>query len=446
METRSALETPGSADPGTSREALQRVLVSRTFSTAPRLCSLLQYIVENSLSGKFENLTEQQIGIQIFNRSPGYNSAEDTIVRGTARHLRHRLEQYYADEGHTEHLRITVPKGGYVASFETVTVDTPHRSEPAPVVSLTQPAAIIQPAPGSQPATSWPVTARATVVFLTAVVVVLPLAVYSWSKRGLPVRASHEPQILWQALFTPDRKTLIVPGDASLDAYVAWEQKPVSLENYANQSYQQNVTVSRPPTGTDVPLSVRSVTPMADLRLVSELIRAPEHMGMPQLERNIEIRYARDVAVADTHDNNLILIGSETFNPWVTLYQPTMDFVVHWDYSTDLYSIENKAPKPGEQKLYSYERSQQAKPQNPVTHIALLDNSQGQGRVLIVEGTSMGTTYGAVNLLTHQQLWNPVISAATDSSGRLHNFEALLSGDFVHGGVSNTHIIALHIH
>ena len=446
MGTRSALETPSHADPEASREALQRVLVSRTFSKAPRLCSLLQYIVENSLNGKFDNLTEQQIGIQIFNRTPGYNSAEDTIVRGTARHLRQRLEQYYADEGHTEHLRITVPKGGYIASFETVTVDGPLHSEPESVASIEQPEPIFRPAPGAPSARSWPLTARAAVAFLATLVVVLPLVVYFWSKPGLPAKAGYEPQPLWQALFTPDRKTIIVPGDASLDAYVAWEQRPVSLENYASQSYQQNVTVSRPPTRTDVPLSVRSVTPMADLRLVSELVRAPEHMGMPQLERNIEIRYARDVAVADTHDNNLILIGSETFNPWVTLYQPTMDFVAHWDYSTDRYSIENKAPKPGEQKLYSYERGPQAKPQNPVTHIALLDNSQGQGRVLIVEGTSMGTTYGAVNFLTHDQLWKPVIKAATDSSGHLRNFEVLLSGGFVHGGVSNTHVLAMHVH
>lgn len=252
--------------------------------------------------------------------------------------------------------------------------------------------------------------------------------------------------MLWHALFTPERKTLIVPGDASLDAYIAWEQHPVSLENYANQTYQQNASVSRPPSGLDVPLSTRSVTPMADLRLISELVRVPEHMGSPQLERSMEIGYARDVAVADTHDNNLILIGSETFNPWVTLYQPTMDFVAHWSFSTNLYTIDNKAPRPGEQKLYSYDRRVKVQPQNPITHIAILDNSQGQGRVLIIEGTSMGTPTGAVNFLTHEQLWRPVIAAATDSSGRLHNFEALLSGDFVHGDVSNTHTIALHVH
>lgn len=438
----SALETPTPANE-VSREALQRILVSRTFSKAPRLCSLLQYIVENSLTGKLDNLTEQQIGIQVFNRSPGYNSGEDTIVRGTARHLRQRLEQYYTDEGEAERLRICVPKGGYVAHFEILELPTDQGLEPAanltPSVRVTQPAVEI-------PSARWPITARDLTFFFTALAVLLPFAVYLWLRPSPPIQANHGPQLLWLALFTPERKTIIVPGDASLDAYIAWEQRPVSLENYANQTYQQNVTVSRPPTGLDVPLSNRSVTPMADLRLVSEFVRVPEYIGMPQLELNMEIRYARDVAVADTHDNNLILLGSESFNPWVTLYQPIMDFVAHWNFATDLYSIENKAPKPGEQKTYTYDRRLQNQPQNPLTHIALLDNSQGQGRVLIIEGTSMGTTYGAVNFFTHEQLWGPVIKSATDSSGRLHNFEILLKGDFVHGGVSNTHIISLHVH
>ena len=125
----SALETPTPADE-VSRKALQRILVSRTFSKAPRLCSLLQYIVENSLTGKLDNLTEQQIGIQVFNRSPGYNSGEDTIVRGTARHLRQRLEQYYTDEGQAERLRICVPKGGYVAHFEILELPTDQGLQP----------------------------------------------------------------------------------------------------------------------------------------------------------------------------------------------------------------------------------------------------------------------------------------------------------------------------
>ena len=65
---------------------------------------------------------------------------------------------------------------------------------------------------------------------------------------------------------------------------------------------------------------------------------------------------------------------------------------------------------------------------------------------MIIEGTSMGSTYSAVNFLTNEQLWGPVMRAALDSSGYLRNFEVLLRGEFVRGGVGNTQVVALHIH
>jgi hypothetical protein len=163
------------------------------------------------------------------------------------------------------------------------------------------------------------------------------------------------------------------------------------------------------------------------------------------LKTGLRFRYARDVAVADTHDNNLILIGSESFNPWVTLYHPAMDFEAHWDYKTDVYTVVNRAQASGDSASYSYNR-RDGEVQKALTHIALVDNAQGQGRVLIVEGTSMGTTYGAVNFLTHETLWGPVMKRATDSSGHICGFDLLLSGNFVHGAVSNSQVLALHVH
>lgn len=58
----------------------------------------------------------------------------------------------------------------------------------------------------------------------------------------------------------------------------------------------------------------------------------------------------------------------------------------------------------------------------------------------------MGATYGAVNFFTNEQLWQPVIRAATDTDGKLQNFEVLLSSEFVRGGASNTQIVAFHRH
>ena len=428
-----------------SRQQLLRVLASRTFAKSPRLSEMLDFIGHHTLEGRTDELTEQQIGIHVFHRTPGYNSGEDTIVRGTARHLRQRLDLYYQDEGQLDPVRITIPKGGYVASFEPwpVASATPLPEAEPVRIGYAQPP-LHQPVPtAGVEASPWP-RAAVLIVALLAVVSVSLLVVLLHQQRPEHLTG---PQPLWNALFTPGRKTLIVPGDASLDAYVAWEQQDVSLQDYSNQHYQQHITVSQPPSNKDVPLSVRSVTPMADLRLVAELVRVPQHMGLPQAEGWTDIRYARDVVVADTHDNNLILIGSRTFNPWITLYQPTLDFEVQWDHKADVYSVINRAPGPGEQSRYEYNRSlSPGQPLDPLTHIALMDNTQGHGRVLLIEGTSMGSTYAALAFLTNEHLWQPVLARATDRTGRLHNFEVLLSSEFVRGGVSNPTLIAFHDH
>jgi hypothetical protein len=423
------------------RKELDRLLTSHTFAKSPRLSSLLEFIVKHSLDGRPDELTEQQIGIQVFGRAPGYNSSDDTIVRGTARSLRQRLEIYYSAEGSHDPVRIEIPRGAYVAVFHEVVWQAPAPASAAmPLQPIAPPDTIRHT--GRNRTVFWLVLG---LVMLTFALVGVSVAYFEQSRVARSPAELAGPQSLWHALFTPGRKTLIVPGDASLDAFIAWEQQPVSLEDYARQGYQQNPTVSRPPSHTDVPLGVRSVTPMADLILVSALVRAPEHMGQPGLENSVEVRYARDIAIADTHDNNLILIGSETFNPWVMLYQPEMDFVAHWDFSKDVYRVENKTARAGERLVYEYRRGS-GQEQKAITHIALLNNSQGFGRVLVVEGTSMGTTYGAVNFLTHDALWGPAIKAATDGSGRLHDFEVLLSGDFIHGGIGNTKVMVEHVH
>jgi len=450
MGGRSTLENQMRIDTVLCREEVERILASETFGKAPRLCLFLNYVCENSLLGRFDDLTEQQIGIHVFQRSPGFNSGEDTIVRGTARHLRTRLDLYYREEGKHDPVCISIPKGGYIARFNPVTETVHENLSTISEESTSDVSAFHAPPPNLPPEDAeashgrWPVTAKVSLACaLLAATLLAALAMHLVHSPTADSTAVG-PTALWRALFTEGRRTLIVPGDASLDAYIAWEQQAVSLDQYANQTYQREVTVSRPPSTNDVPLSVRSVTPMADLRLVAELVRVPEHLGMPQTEKWMEVRYARDLAIADTHENNLILIGSESFNPWVTLYQPLLDFKVGWDFRTDIYSVTDRAPKPGQLARYEYRRD--APGSKAMTLVAFVNNSQGHGHVLLIEGSSMGTTYSALNFFTNEHLWKPVIDAATAPDGALHSFEVLLSSDFVRGGVSNTKVLATHVH
>ncbi len=77
----------------------------------------LRYIADCAIKEAPESATEQQIGVHVFHRPPGYNSSEDSIVRTHARLLRQKLAEYFSTEGAAEPTIIEVPKGHYLPIF-----------------------------------------------------------------------------------------------------------------------------------------------------------------------------------------------------------------------------------------------------------------------------------------------------------------------------------------
>jgi hypothetical protein len=103
---------------GQLEDLVRRVASSETFEKSPRLRAFFLHVCRCALEDKSEEATEQQIGIFVYGRSPGYNPNEDNIVRSQARVLRMKLEHHFANEGREESYVITIPKGRYVPIFE----------------------------------------------------------------------------------------------------------------------------------------------------------------------------------------------------------------------------------------------------------------------------------------------------------------------------------------
>lgn len=99
------------------RDQLDRILGSVEFSTAKRLSDFLKFIVSETLAKRGASLQAYLIALEVFDRAPDFNPQTDTIVRVQAGQLRLRLEEYYAQSGRDDPVRIRVPKGGYVPSF-----------------------------------------------------------------------------------------------------------------------------------------------------------------------------------------------------------------------------------------------------------------------------------------------------------------------------------------
>jgi TolB-like protein/tetratricopeptide (TPR) repeat protein len=124
-----------SAPPGMEeiRAQVEKILASRLFSRSDRLIRFLRFSVEQALAGNGDQLKEQLIGIEVFDRKPDYDPRIDPIVRVEARRLRAKLKAYYTSPGRSDGLLIGFPKGTYVPVFRC-------RSS-APAVARSEPVA-----------------------------------------------------------------------------------------------------------------------------------------------------------------------------------------------------------------------------------------------------------------------------------------------------------------
>jgi hypothetical protein len=97
------------------REQILRILASPAFQNSKRYAAVLRFIVEQTLEGEGERLKERTIGIEVFNRTPDYDTATDHAVRSAVTEVRKRLGQYYA--GAQSDLRIEIQPGSYIPQF-----------------------------------------------------------------------------------------------------------------------------------------------------------------------------------------------------------------------------------------------------------------------------------------------------------------------------------------
>ena len=99
------------------REALSRILTSEELRSSQQIQSVLQFIVEQELSGRGEQIKAYTIAVDVLGRSTTFDPQNDSTVRVIAGRLRRALSAYYDVEGREDAIRIDVPKGSYRPSF-----------------------------------------------------------------------------------------------------------------------------------------------------------------------------------------------------------------------------------------------------------------------------------------------------------------------------------------
>src|SRR4051812_12246367 len=107
------------------RTELQRVLNSHHFRGSRRCQNLLRHVTEQTLVGNTLCLKERTLGVEVFERSPDYDTSQDPVVRATAAETRKKLAQYYQENNGEAQARIALFPGSYIAEFHPLVPPSP---------------------------------------------------------------------------------------------------------------------------------------------------------------------------------------------------------------------------------------------------------------------------------------------------------------------------------
>jgi adenylate cyclase len=117
-------------------EQLERILASTDFDASPRSRAFVRFILEETLAGRQQGLTQTAIATRVFGRREDFDPTVDPIVRIQAGRLRRSLERYYLMSGSGDPIRIQLPRGTYVPVVGwTPRADEPASGRKAPVES-----------------------------------------------------------------------------------------------------------------------------------------------------------------------------------------------------------------------------------------------------------------------------------------------------------------------
>jgi len=163
------------------RAELRAVLESHLFTRSPTLTHLLSYLCEKTFAGESGQIKEYSVGLDVFDRRDSFDQDTDSIVRVQANRLRKRLSEYYASEGASHPIHITVPVGQYIPVFKTMA-----DQEPGPTSNVAMTPQACAPAGGSM--TAWRPT-QSQIHWLSVVVVLVAMAI-----AGILVREKPSPQ------------------------------------------------------------------------------------------------------------------------------------------------------------------------------------------------------------------------------------------------------------
>jgi hypothetical protein len=454
-ETAKILETE--KDIELLQEHLREVIAGPAFKASQRSGQFLKYIVDQAIAGHFESLKERIIGVELFGRSPTYDTGEDAIVRVTASDVRKRLLQHYGKDGAASEFRISLPLGAYVpeiarrtrssangnAHFSATETELDHVADmphpdllPVPVHAPPHDIVVESSRPEVHPRI--PRLAFIAALFALALIA---SAVFAWSRYSV-VEVVPRSSLLWSAFFRSPHPTQIITSDPNMAEIDSYTGVQLSVSDYANHNYIpdpgkltpevsnlcRNILRGDKAAAVDIPIAVY----MGQMALASS--------------RNVSVHGARSIQIQDlASEDNFVFLGSPRSNPWSALFGDQLDFRFVFDSKTKTEFIRNEHPRPQEASTYAPTAPGWQTGRTFGT-VALVKNPDQVGQVLLIAGATGEGTAAAGRFITDVPRLNATLKkCGVKNSGDVQHWQLLLQLNAMAGAPSNVDVIACHL-
>jgi hypothetical protein len=439
------------------QQHLKEVIEGAAFKASHRSGQFLKYIVDQAIAGHFESLKERVIGIELFGRSPTYDTGEDAIVRVTASDVRKRLLQHYGKDGATSEFRISLPLGAYIPEIARRTrssangnahlngteaeldqvADMPHPDLlRGPVHAPLHDAVVESPRPGVGARIP-----RLSFIAALCTVAVIAACVIAWNLYSV-VKVVPRSSLLWSAFFRSPHSTQIITSDPNIAEIDGLTGSQVSVSDYANHSYIadpgkltpevinlcRNILRGDKAAAVDVPIAVY----IGQMALASS--------------REVSVHAARSIQIQDlASEDNFVFLGSPRSNPWSALFGDQLDFRFVFDPKTKTEFIRNEHPRSQEAPAYVPTAPGWQTGRTFAT-VAMVKNPDQVGQVLLVAGATGEGTAAAGRFITDAARMNATLKeCGVKNSGEVQHWQLLLQLNAMAGAPSNVDVIACHL-
>jgi hypothetical protein len=299
-----------------NHELTNRIVESKSFGQSSTYSNLLEYLVECTQSGDIPK--ETTIGLHLFgsNATEDYDSAK---VRVYIFNLRKKLKKYFENEGSSEPLVLTIPKGSYKVEYikKTSILSTSNFTKYKTV----------------------------SIVLLGLLAISMAFTVFYWRQKE-SVQKSYEviPESkVWSQFLDDDKPILVVLGDLFVFTELNTETGVVKTVRITKiNSLDAYLALKQNHNDTTIELGELTYTYL--IKNTTDWIESLTKIFFSK-HKDFQTRVVSRIDTRDIHDHNIIFIGMQKTAGLFNNYFVNSNFDLADDDTFTYQDESNNTPK-----------------------------------------------------------------------------------------------------